>query len=260
MWIMCFKKMTVMCLIMMLMRLPRHKKCSWRICPLRILFVMKSVLYDSDILSEVHDHDHSQDAVCKPHDQHESHDNVQLNHVVNTHADYTCTSNMFLYDQYVKDNAMPGVQSNVTSVPNDTYMMIFNDMYEPHFQSVSKTSRNTLVENSLTAELTTYKEQVELYERRVRFELTEREQKINEQLRISITDLKFKKETLKKELHSIKLQLASTINHNKLMVEEVASLKKDFNQKENKYLENFLDMKSLQEKVKDRLFKQDQSL
>nr|GEX02469.1 retrovirus-related Pol polyprotein from transposon TNT 1-94 [Tanacetum cinerariifolium] len=44
------------------------------------------------------------------------------------------------------------------------------------------------------------------------------------------------------------------------MVEEVTSLKKDFKQKENKYLEEFLDMKALKEKVDDKLCKQDQSL
>ncbi|GJW87096.1 hypothetical protein Tco_0162436 [Tanacetum coccineum] len=44
------------------------------------------------------------------------------------------------------------------------------------------------------------------------------------------------------------------------MVEEVTSLKKDFKQKENKYLEEFLDMKALRAKVKDKLYKQDQSL
>ncbi|GJS44613.1 retrovirus-related pol polyprotein from transposon TNT 1-94 [Tanacetum coccineum] len=86
-------------------------------------------------------------------------------------------------------------------------------------ESVSKTTRNIVVDNSLTAELKTYKEQVELYERQAR------------------------------ELHSVKLQLASTINRNKSMVEEVTSLKKDFKQKENKYLEEFLDMKALKEKV-----------
>ncbi|GKD22539.1 hypothetical protein Tco_1224242 [Tanacetum coccineum] len=103
-------------------------------------------------------------------------------------------------------------------------------------------------------------EQVALYERRVRFELTKREQKIDEQLRIVITDRNIKEENLKKEIHSVKLQLASTINHNKSMVEEVTSLKKDFKQKENKYLEEFLDMKALKEKVEDKLYKQDQSL
>ncbi|GJY91808.1 hypothetical protein Tco_0507590 [Tanacetum coccineum] len=189
--------------------------------------------YDLDILSEVHDHDQYQDAVCEHHEEHEMHDDVQPNYVVDSHADYTSDSNMIPYDQYVKDNAVPVVQSNVSSVPNDAYMMIYNDMYEPHAQSVSKTTRNIVVDNSLTAELATYKEQVELYE--------------------STTG----SENLKKELHSIKLQLASTINHNKSMVEEVTSWKKDFKQKENKYLEEFLDMKALKEKIEDKLYKQD---
>ncbi|GKA83698.1 hypothetical protein Tco_0805293 [Tanacetum coccineum] len=207
--------------------------------------------YDSDILSEVHDHDHYQDAVCKHHEEHEMHDDVQPNYVVDLHANYTSDSNMIPYDQYVKYNALLVVQSNVSSVPNDVYMMIFNEMHEPHAQSISDTSRNTVVDNSLTVKLATYKEQVELYERQARIELTEREQKIDEQLRIVITDRNIKEENLKKELHSIKMQLASTINHNKSMVEEVTSLKKDFKQKENKYLKEFLDMKAL--KVKNKV-------
>nr|GFA88400.1 hypothetical protein [Tanacetum cinerariifolium] len=161
---------------------------------------------------------------------------------------------------YVKDNEVPVVHSDVSSVPNDAFMMIYNDTCESHAKSVSNPSRNTVVKNSLTAELATYKEHVELYEQRAKFELTVREKKINEQLRLVISDRNFKEETLKKELHSIKLQLTSTINHHKSMVEEVTFLKKDFKQKENTYLEDFLDMKSLKEKVEDRLIKQDQSL
>nr|GEZ64565.1 hypothetical protein [Tanacetum cinerariifolium] len=49
---------------------------------------------------------------------------------------------MILYDQYVKDNEVPVVHSNVSSVQND-FMMIYNDMCEPHSQSVSNPSRNT---------------------------------------------------------------------------------------------------------------------
>ncbi|GJZ23506.1 hypothetical protein Tco_0560965 [Tanacetum coccineum] len=121
--------------------------------------------YDSDILSEVHDHDHYQDVVCEHHEEHEMHDDVQPNYVVESHANYTSDSNTIPYEQYVKDNAVSVVQSNVSSVPNDAYMMIFNDMHELHAQSVSDTTRNTVVDNSLTAELATYKEQVELYKR-----------------------------------------------------------------------------------------------
>ncbi|GJZ01452.1 hypothetical protein Tco_0519413 [Tanacetum coccineum] len=82
--------------------------------------------YDSDILSKVPDHDNYEDVVCEHHEVHEMHEEVQPNYVVDSHADYTSDSNMISYDQYVKDNAVPVVQSNVSSVPNDAYMMILN--------------------------------------------------------------------------------------------------------------------------------------
>ncbi|GKC29738.1 hypothetical protein Tco_1037032, partial [Tanacetum coccineum] len=151
-------------------------------------------------------------------------------------------------------------KNNASTVPNDMYVMIDNDLHEPKAQSVLKVPTYTVADNSLNAELAKYKKQVKRYERRARFELTEREQKIDEQLRIVICDRNIKEENLKKELHSVKLQLASTIKHNKLMVDEVTSLKKDFNQKENKYLEEFLDLKALKDKVEDKLFKQGQSI
>nr|GEX69260.1 integrase, catalytic region, zinc finger, CCHC-type, peptidase aspartic, catalytic [Tanacetum cinerariifolium] len=68
--------------------------------------------YGLDILSEVHDHDHYHVAICEHHEEHVMHDNVQLNHVVDSHADYTSDSNMIPYDQYVQDNAVPVVHSN----------------------------------------------------------------------------------------------------------------------------------------------------
>nr|GEU34799.1 integrase, catalytic region, zinc finger, CCHC-type, peptidase aspartic, catalytic [Tanacetum cinerariifolium] len=69
--------------------------------------------YDSDILSEVQDHGHYQEAICAHQEEHAMHDNVQLNHVVDSHADYTNDSNMISYDQYVKDNAVPVVHKKV---------------------------------------------------------------------------------------------------------------------------------------------------
>ncbi|GJT53382.1 hypothetical protein Tco_0988436 [Tanacetum coccineum] len=62
--------------------------------------------------------------------QYEIHDDVPPNYVVDPHANYTSDSNMIPYDQYVKDNTVPVVQSNVSSVPNDAYMMILNGMHE----------------------------------------------------------------------------------------------------------------------------------
>ncbi|GJX17329.1 hypothetical protein Tco_0218161 [Tanacetum coccineum] len=216
--------------------------------------------YDSDILSEVQDHNNYLDSVDEYQEVHEMHNDVQQNYVVNSNAEYTSDSNIIPYDQYVKKNAKQVVQSNVSSMPNDALMMTINDMHDQAAQCVSANEQNKVVNELLTAKLVRYKEQVAIYAKRARFELTEREQNIDEQMRIIITNRNIKEETLKMELHSVKMQLNYTIDHNKLMKEEVATLKKDFKQKENKYLEDCLDMKALKEKVKDKLFKQDQSL
>nr|GFC37501.1 hypothetical protein [Tanacetum cinerariifolium] len=80
--------------------------------------------YDSDVLSEVHDHDRYQDVVCKHHKVHEMHDDVQPNYVVDSHTGYTSDSNMIPY----------------SAVPNDAYMIILNDMHEPPAQHVYVTT------------------------------------------------------------------------------------------------------------------------
>nr|GFC12818.1 retrovirus-related Pol polyprotein from transposon TNT 1-94 [Tanacetum cinerariifolium] len=97
-----------------------------------------------------------------------------------------------ILSEYVRDNELPVVHSGASSVPTDAFMMIYNDMCESYDPSISNTSRNTVVKNSLTAELATYKEHVELYEQRAKFKLTEREQKINERLKTVISDHNFK--------------------------------------------------------------------
>nr|GEY28209.1 hypothetical protein [Tanacetum cinerariifolium] len=86
--------------------------------------------YDSDILSEVNDHDNYQDVVCELHGVHEMHDHVQPNCVVDSNAKYTSDSNMIPYDQYVKDNVESVVQNIVSSVPHDAPLMIINEMHE----------------------------------------------------------------------------------------------------------------------------------
>nr|GEZ17684.1 hypothetical protein [Tanacetum cinerariifolium] len=67
-----------------------------------------------------------------------------------------------LLSNYVKDNEVPVVHSDASSIPTDAFMMIYNDMCESHDQSISNPSWNTVVKNSLTAELAIYKEHVKL--------------------------------------------------------------------------------------------------
>ncbi|GJS82354.1 hypothetical protein Tco_0748895 [Tanacetum coccineum] len=203
--------------------------------------------YDSDILSKVQDHNNCLDNMNESHEEHEIHNDVQPNDVVDSDTEYTSNSNIISYEQYMQDNEDEVVYSDVSYVPNDAVMIITNDIYEQDAQCVTSNMPDDTVNTSLTVELARYKELAEVYEKMAQFKLTKRE-------------LKFKEDSLQKELYSVKMQLNSTLNHNKLIQEEVSTLKQDLKQKENKLLEEFLDMKHLKEKVKDNLYKQDQSL
>nr|GEU82457.1 retrovirus-related Pol polyprotein from transposon TNT 1-94 [Tanacetum cinerariifolium] len=216
--------------------------------------------HDTNIPSKVQDHDNYSDIMNEHHDVHEMQNNIQLNYVVDSDAEYTSDSNIIPYDQYVEGNVEQVVQSNVSSVQNDALRMIIDDMHEQGVQSILVNKQNKVVNKSVTYELKRYKELVGMYEKQAKFELTEREQKIDEQLRIIISDRNRKETSLKMKLHSVQMKLRSTIVHNKSMMKEVTSLKKDFQQKEDKFLKEFLDIKKLKEKFEDRLFKQDQSI
>nr|GEW25868.1 reverse transcriptase domain-containing protein [Tanacetum cinerariifolium] len=82
---------------------------------------------------------------------------------INDNASLSYDSNIL--SEYVKENAVQVAQSNVSSVPNDALMVIINDMHEHAAQYVSTNEQNKVVNESLTAELTRYKEQVQMYEK-----------------------------------------------------------------------------------------------
>ncbi|GJR21055.1 retrovirus-related pol polyprotein from transposon TNT 1-94 [Tanacetum coccineum] len=158
----------------------------------------------------------------------------------------------------MEDNEDHVVQRNVSSVRNDALMSILDEMHEQGVQSRLANKPDMVVNDSVTSELARYKELVGEYEKWAKFELTDRERKIDEQMRIIISDRNRKETSLKSELHSAQILLSSTVDHYKSKTEEVTLLKKDFKQKEDKFLEEFLDIKKLKDKIEDRLYKQDQ--
>ncbi|GKB78709.1 hypothetical protein Tco_0945604 [Tanacetum coccineum] len=192
--------------------------------------------FDSDVdegpttqtMFMVQDHDTFEDHMDEYHEVHEMQSDVQHNYVVDSDADYMSDSNIIPFNT--------GIQSRLANKPD----MVVND--------------------SVTSELARYKELVGEYEKRAKFELTDRERKIDEQMRIIISDRNRKETSLKSELHSAQILLNSTVGHYKSKTEEVIILKKDFKQKEDRFLEEFLDIKRLKDKIEDRLYKQDQSV
>lgn len=105
--------------------------------------------------------------------------------------------NVIPYEQYVKHNEELVVPSSASSVVDNVCELHENTMFIP--------------DDTLTTRLNIYKDQVAIYEKRSKFELTEREQKMDGQMRTFITELNLREETLKKKLYSLHRKLDQTV-------------------------------------------------
>ncbi|GJY95434.1 retrovirus-related pol polyprotein from transposon TNT 1-94 [Tanacetum coccineum] len=110
-------------------------------------------------------------------------------------------------------NDISGVPSCASSALNSVCVSPVNGVFVPH--------------DPIATKLKIYKEQVAIYEQCAKFELTEREWRMNDQMRMLIQNSNKTEENLKKELHSFKLQLKSTMENNKIIEETVTTLKQD---------------------------------
>ncbi|GKD63139.1 hypothetical protein Tco_1305247 [Tanacetum coccineum] len=120
-------------------------------------------------------------------------------------------NNVIPYEKYLSVDNIFVVPSCASSALNDVCVLSHNDAFIPH--------------DPIATELKIYKEQVAIYEQRAKFELTEREQRMDDQMRMLIQNRNKIEENLKKELHSVKLQLNSTMENNKIIEETVMTLK-----------------------------------
>ncbi|GKD66744.1 hypothetical protein Tco_1308852, partial [Tanacetum coccineum] len=82
--------------------------------------------YDSNTLYEVQDHNNCLDNINESHKEHEIHNDVQPNNVVDSDTEYTSNSNIISFEQFVQDNEDQVVHSDVSSIPNDAVMIITN--------------------------------------------------------------------------------------------------------------------------------------
>ncbi|GJV34824.1 hypothetical protein Tco_1407301 [Tanacetum coccineum] len=168
-----------------------------------LIYDEASPSYDSNILFEVQDHDNYVDSVGE-------------------------------YHEYVKDNAVKVIQSNVSSVSNDALMMIINYMHEQSVQCVSGNKQNKVVNASLTAKLARYKEQVQVYEKRARITptgLTEGEKGFEQTKECYLTEVIPFFKTLQEQFEGIQTAL----------VKEVKEIKEIFEQMEAEVEQNVVD-------------------
>ncbi|GJW79282.1 hypothetical protein Tco_0140964 [Tanacetum coccineum] len=166
--------------------------------------------------------------------------------VIDSTSVYMGNSNVIPYEQYLSVNNISVVPSCTSSTLTNVCVSSDKDAFVPH--------------DSIANELKIYKEQVAIYEQRAKFELTELEQRMDVQMRMLIQNRNKTEENLKKELHSVKLQLNLTMENNKITEGTVTTLKQELKQKESKFLTDFSNMKHLNDKLGNKLYSQDQSI
>ncbi|GKA21341.1 retrovirus-related pol polyprotein from transposon TNT 1-94 [Tanacetum coccineum] len=147
-------------------------------------------------------------------DEHKIHNEVQQANVIDSTSVNMGNSNVIPYEQYLSVDNISGVPSCASSALNDVCVSSDNDVCVPR--------------DLIATELKIYKQQFAIYEQCAKFELTEREQRIDDQMRMLIQNPNKIEENLKKELHSVKLQLNSTMENNKIIEEIVTTLKQEF--------------------------------
>ncbi|GKF19839.1 hypothetical protein Tco_0068477 [Tanacetum coccineum] len=150
-------------------------------------------------------------------------------------------NNVIPYEQYLSVDNISIVRCCASLVLNDAYVLIDNDAYVPN--------------DPMATELKIYKDQVTIYEQRAKCEL-----RMDDQIRMLIQNRNKTEEKLKRELHSVKLQLNSTMENNMIFEETVTALKQELKQKESKFLTDFSNLKHLNDKLENKLHSQDQSI
>ncbi|GJY55427.1 retrovirus-related pol polyprotein from transposon TNT 1-94 [Tanacetum coccineum] len=146
---------------------------------------------NEDYIFQVHIPENVIDLRVTNQDDQEIHNEVlQASAIDSTSVDMG-NSNVIPYEQYLMFNTTSAVPSCASADLNDACVLSDNDVYVPH--------------DPLATELKIYKEQVAIYEQRAKFEPTEHEQRMDDQMRMIIQNRNETEENLKKEFHYVKL-------------------------------------------------------
>ncbi|GKA16041.1 hypothetical protein Tco_0695788 [Tanacetum coccineum] len=150
------------------------------------------------------------------------------------------------HDMSYQKTEYPVVECTSSSPQQDELITVVIEEMSSQVAKCNKVQQeNLIVNDTLTAELERYKEQVKLFEQRQKLDLNDREEYIDGQLRKVIVDRNAKVVDFETQIHSLKLQLNATVKSHKTLSTTLECLKKESKQKEDKYLDevNYLQKK-----------------
>jgi hypothetical protein len=179
-------------------------------------------------------------------DKHEIPNKVQLTNIVGSHTTNMGNSDVLPCEQYMNHNEESIVPCSASFVVDNDCDLHEHTVYIP--------------DDTMTTRLNILKDQMTYYEQRAKFELTEREQKMDWKMCAYIIERNLKEETLKQELKSLQNQLDQTVKQKQEIQKCMITQKLDFQDKETKLLNDFSRLKTLKNKLENKLYTQGQTI
>ncbi|GJV95299.1 retrovirus-related pol polyprotein from transposon TNT 1-94 [Tanacetum coccineum] len=177
-----------------------------------------------------------------------------------TDIDITSNSNMISYEQYLNETKNTVVQDTSSSAQQEAMVMsVIEKMNNQVAECNEVDKENKIINESLAAELERYKEQIKLFKERKQFDLNDREKYIYGQLRKVIVEKNAKGADFENRIHSLKQQLNETVKSHKTLSTMVDVLKIESKVKEDKYLNEIIELEKQKKALDNVIYKMCQS-
>ncbi|GJT90499.1 hypothetical protein Tco_1079344 [Tanacetum coccineum] len=147
----------------------------------------------------------------------------------------------------------PAVDVIVNEITSDSNIIL----YSQYLQETKHANANKKQNNeSVTAELERYKERVKTFEQRPNIDLSSREKMIDSQ----IDDMIKESLALKEQVDSLEKNLSKQIKEKESLLQSFTIFKNESKEKENKYMENEVDLEKKIKELDNIIFKVGQSV
>ncbi|GJZ33009.1 hypothetical protein Tco_0578445 [Tanacetum coccineum] len=148
----------------------------------------------------------------------------------------------------------PDVDFTDNEIHSDSNIIPYSQYLQETQQANEKANKEHNNE-SVTAELERYKERVKTFEQRLNIDLSSREKMINSQM----DDMIKEKLALKEEVDSLEQNLFKQIKENKCLLQTFIVFKSESKEKEDKYMENEIELEKKIKELDNIIFKMGQS-
>ncbi|GJT78624.1 retrovirus-related pol polyprotein from transposon TNT 1-94 [Tanacetum coccineum] len=160
---------------------------------------------------------------------------------------YLSDSNIIPYSQYLQETQQATVQdTNLQAQQDSMILSMIEQMSEQMINHVNNWERANKEQNneSITAELERYRERVKTFEQHLNIDLSSHEKMIDSQM----DDMIREKLALKEQIDSLEQNLSKQIKEKESLFKTFTVFKNESKEKENKYMENEID---LEKKIKE---------